>query len=374
VNDKKLTVVGPFHGPTGYDRHVRHFVRTLAAYGVAIHLIDLAKWSGIRLDPAHQDHWFESLDQPVDASTVLHFTMPHQVAVHSGKRNVNYTMFEATRIPQLFVDHHRMHDLVIVPTAACAQAWLKSGVPADKVRTCPLGVDAGRYRPGNKPLDLADKTGRSVADYRVRFLNVSEIGPRKNLLSLLRVWILSTRPGDDAILILKLGSNVPGWSVKLMFELSMMEKEIGRSRRECAPILFIDRIFSDEEMPGLFAAATHYWSMSHAEGWDQPMMEAGASGLKLIAPRHSAYETYLDDAVARMIPSREVPAVFPGGGEFNELFRGVDWWAPDEDRASEYVSAAVRGKDPGHPCASDRIRSEYTWEKATQRLMTLLFT
>jgi hypothetical protein len=51
-------------------------------------------------------------------------------------------------------------------------------------------------------------------------------------------------------------------------------------------------------MPGLFAAASHYWSMSHGEGWDQPMIEAAASGLRLIVPRHTAYLEYLDADVA----------------------------------------------------------------------------
>ena len=49
---------------------------------------------------------------------------------------------------------------------------------------------------------------------------------------------------------------------------------------------------SDEEiadMTGLMRAATHYWSMSHGEGWDLPLSKAGAMGLSLIAPRHSAY-------------------------------------------------------------------------------------
>jgi hypothetical protein len=51
-------------------------------------------------------------------------------------------------------------------------------------------------------------------------------------------------------------------------------------------------------MPGLFAAASHYWSMSHGEGRDQPMIEAAASGLRLIVPRHTAYLEYLDADVA----------------------------------------------------------------------------
>jgi hypothetical protein len=61
-------------------------------------------------------------------------------------------------------------------------------------------------------------------------------------------------------------------------------------------------------MPGLFAAASHYWSMSHGEGWDQPMIEAAASGLRLIAPRHTAYLEYLDADVAQLIPVRGTPA------------------------------------------------------------------
>lgn len=370
---KTLAVVGPFHGPTGYDRHVRHFVRRLAARDVSIQLIDLPEWSAVRLDRSQQDPWFDTLDQPVNPDTVLHFSMPHQVVAYGGKRNTNFTMFEATRIHPHWVDHHRQHNMVIVPTDACRRAWIESGVPQDKMELCPLGVDAERYRPGNEPLDLVDRHGRRIADYRVRVLNISEIGARKNLLALLRVWILVTRSMDDAILILKLGSYQPGWSVKFMLALSMMERTLGKSRQDCAPIFFTDRIFSDEDMPGLFAAATHYWSMSHGEAWDQPMMEAGASGLRLIAPKHSAYETYLDDTVARMIPSREGPADFPGGGEFPELFKGANWWTPDEDVAGQYLTHAVRGGDDDHPRAAERIRSEYTWDKATERLMTLLF-
>jgi hypothetical protein len=54
-------------------------------------------------------------------------------------------------------------------------------------------------------------------------------------------------------------------------------------------------------MPGLYAAATHYWSMTHGEGRDQPMTEAAASGLRLIAPDHTAYRTYLDPSAGTLL-------------------------------------------------------------------------
>ena len=101
----------------------------------------------------------------------------------------NYSMFEATRVPRRWVAHNLRHDLVVVPTASSRHAWLESGFPADRIRLCPLGVDPGRFRPDAEPSRLTDASGRLIRDYRVRVLNVSEPGPRKNLAALLRVWI-----------------------------------------------------------------------------------------------------------------------------------------------------------------------------------------
>ena len=41
----RLSVVGPFHGPSGYDRHTREFVRQFVALGVDVHLTQLDGWS-----------------------------------------------------------------------------------------------------------------------------------------------------------------------------------------------------------------------------------------------------------------------------------------------------------------------------------------
>ena len=72
-----------------------------------------------------------------------------------------------------------------------------------------MGVDAARFRPGIDPLELPHVRGRPVADYAVRVLNVSEIGGRKNLIGMLRVWLIATKLDDDAILIVKLTTPDP---------------------------------------------------------------------------------------------------------------------------------------------------------------------
>src|SRR5262249_1674474 len=118
----------------------------------------------------------------------------------------------------------------------------------------------------------------------------------------------------------------------------------------------------------------HYVSLSHGEGWDQPMMEAAVSGLALIAPAHSAYLTYLREEDAYLIPSPLRPARIAGrlGPEDRVFFDGVNWWHPDEDAAADIIRRVVRGTAPPKRSPKDRIAAEYTWEKAAAALLAAI--
>ena len=369
---RSLAVRGPFRGVSGHDHHTREFVRHLARQGVRLQLTDIPHWHPVKLPPDAGDPWFDQLAKPVDAAAVLHFCMPHQVRLSPGQLTVNYTMFEAARVPSDWVARGRAHDLVIVPTTSSREAWLASGYPPGRLRTCPLGVDVERFRPGAVPLPLQAPDGRPVADYRTRVLNVSEPRPRKNLVGLVRAWITATSADDDAILIVKLGPPSRQAATALFRDLAVMQQRLGRSLKAAAPVLFVDRLLTDEEMPRLFAAATHYWSMSHGEGWDQPMIEAGAAGLRLIAPRHSAYLGYLDSDVAQLIPSRSEPADAGDDPWTAPLLEGAHWWAPDEDAAGQALRNALAGRDQPAASLRDRLAAGFTWQHAATGLIEIL--
>lgn len=369
-----LRVHGPFRGPTGYDHHVRELVRAMHAQGVAIELRDVPDWIPARLPASARDPWFETLDRPTDATIVLHCCMPHQVVPGRRRTNVNLTMFEADRIPPAWVSAARDQRLIVVPTESSARAWIASGVPAHKLRICPLGIDPELYgRPVTPiPLPLREPDGGPVARRRVRFLNVSACSPRKNLPGLLRAWLLATSSADDAILILKLGRYDPGGVEAWDTQVAALQAEIGRRLEDAAPVLVVERLFSDRDMPRLYATATHYISASFGEGWDQPMVEAGASGLKLVAPDHSAYRAYLDSSTARLLPSRAVPASVPAGSEVGDLFQGANWWEPNQGEMIVAIRAAIEGRDGEQSSPRARILRELTWERSARRLLTIL--
>lgn len=370
----RLEVIGPFQGASGYDRHTRELVRQLVALGVRVQLVPLAGWS-TDLPEAHRETWFDRLSAPVEAETALHFTMPSQARPRPGRRNVNYTMFEADRIPEAWARAASGHDRIVVPTESSRSAWLASGVPPERLRISPLGVDGEFFSRASEPLPIAvGSAGRPLASFRRRFLNVADLRQRKNHLGLLRTWLAATCQEDDAVLVLKLGARHPGVLERFREDVGALLARRGAGLGSAAPVVFLAGYLTEDELRSLYHSATHYISLSRGEGWDQVMMEAAAAGLELIAPRHSAYISYLGEEDARLIPAEPVPAQLEGatGIEDRVLFDGARWWQPDEAAAAEVVRSIVRGDGPPRPPPRARLLSEYTWEKAARRLVELI--
>jgi glycosyltransferase involved in cell wall biosynthesis len=347
-------------------------VRAFVRLRIPVQLVDVPEWGTARLPAEAAETWFDTLGQPVAGEITLHFTMPHQVVPSDRPLDVNYTMFEATRIPDIWVEAGRRCALVVVPTESSRQAWLASGFPATRLVTCPLGINPETFGGPTEPLTILTQGDTPITGYRVRFLNLSELGPRKNLIGLLRTWLLATRRDDDAILLVKLGRYAPGWFESLLVDLRQVERQAGNSFDLAAPVEFLFDLLPDGDLPRLYATATHYISLSHGEGWDQPMVEAAASGLQLIAPDHSAYRDYLTPETATLIPSREIPAHFKGDPELRQLFAGATWWEPDEDAAAMAIRAAIDGTTLPRYGAKERVLGDLTWEHAARRLAGIL--
>ncbi len=371
--NRALIVTGSYKGITGHDHHTRSIVRALYQRGIKIELRDFPSWSPAKLAASQQDRWFEQLHEPVQADVDLHFCMPHQVQAAPGLRHVNYTMFEADRIPETWVKHSEQHDLIVVPTESCRQSWVLSGVPEEKVVICPLGVDTSAFAPGVQPLSVNGPAGRKAEQCRLRFLNVADGIERKNLLGLLRAWLIATSEGDDAALLLKPGFHVPESGARFFHRLHELAAAIRKPLQRAAPIFWITGALPPDAMPSLYAAATHYISMSRGEGFDLPMVEAGVSGLQLIAPRHTAYLDYLDDRIAHLIPAMPQDARMPDDPATEKLFAGALWWEPDQDKTCAIIRDIIDGRAEIKQSGRATL-SKLSWSRTAERLEQLALT
>jgi glycosyltransferase involved in cell wall biosynthesis len=368
-----VEVVGPYRGATGYDRHTRELVRHFVRLGTQVQLHQLEGWSRA-LPDGERETWFDELNKPVGAGVLLHFTMPTQARPRSGRRNVNYTMFEADRIPGSWVARAADHDCTVVPTESSRQAWIASGVPADRVRVSPLGVDAEFFGAPSPPLALATPDGRDVSGFRRRFLNVADLRPRKNHLGLLRCWIRATRADDDAVLIVKTSQAEAAIIDTFRGDVDEMQRRLGRTLADAAPVLFLPATLTNEQLRALYRSATHYISLSMGEGWDQAAMEAAAGGLQIIAPRHSAYRAWIREGEAELIDAVPVPAELEGrvGAEDRVWFNGARWWRPDEDAAADCIRRLVETGTIPRQSLHQRIARDYSWSAAASSLLRIL--
>ena len=369
---KTLRITGPCTGPTGYDNMVRSIARALVENGVQIELHDFPSWSPAKFPASMHPVFFEHCQRRIKTRFHLHFCMPQQVKPSRRCLNINYTMFEATRLSSGWVRASLKNDLTIVPTESSRQCWVCSGVPEEKVKVCPLGGDFDRFAPGVDPLEATTQDGRPINRFRLRFLNVAEFIHRKNLTGLLRAWITATTANDDAVLLLKTGFYAPGSREKFERQLRGIEETLGKRLAGAAPVVLLDAVLAPDEMPRLHAMATHYWSMSRGEGFDLPMLEAAASGLQLIAPDHSAYQEYLNPQIAFLLPVREVAAKIPDDAGLSACSAGSNWWEPDGQAAAELIRALVNGTAAPTRPARPALSSKYTWRETARRLWEII--
>ncbi len=357
-----LVVRGVFRDSSGYAYKVRQFVRHLVEAGVRVRLVDLNYGPNDDLSDDQLDPLFRSLDRPVRAKAVLSFTTPPMVERIPGLKTINYSVFEGVRIPPLWAAHSHRHDHVVVATASSRDAWLQAGHPPERIHLCPEGV-AAVPATSVVPSEIVDAAGRRLSDYPIRLLNVSDLNGRKNLTGLLRVWMRATRPDDPAALLLKIGKG-SGIARDFRALLAEVMRDTGLRLDGAAPVFLVEGKLSDAAMLRLYAAATHYWSMSHGEGWDLAAAQAGAMGCTVLAPRHSAYCAYLSDDTAHLIPSTIAPA-------FGD-YAGMDWWTPDEDAAAALLRAVIVDPLGTRRSAQQHLLDHVSWSKATERLMVLL--
>ncbi len=382
MRPQRLRIVGPFRGATGYDHHTREFARALSSLGCDVHLVDVPEWSPSRLPDDRRDPWFEDRAAPASAprpsaDATIHFLMPPQFRPEPATVNLLYTMFEAPRVPAHWALSAARADLLVVPTAssesAFTTAFAEVGRRPPRLARCPLGVDSESFRPGLSPLPLVTREGRPVADYATRFLNVSEWSARKNIDDLLRAWLRATQVGDDTVLLLKLRFFDAETRGRFLARREAIAAEVGRDWSRAAPVVLYEGLLSDADMPRVYATASHYVSVSHGEGWDQSMTEAAASGLRLIAPRHSAYLEYLDDSTATWLEARLVPAQAASDPWIGSHFEGQDWWQIDP----EALVALLRQENARPPGiaptgARARMQARYSWPRSARRLLDLI--
>jgi glycosyltransferase involved in cell wall biosynthesis len=129
-----------------------------------------------------------------------------------------------------------------------------------------------------------------------------------------------------------------------------------------------------ESMNRLYNESDCVVTLSRGEGWCMPLTEALLCEVPVIAPRSTGMAEYLDDSIAELLPTRELPAEQARtafAGTFGTVYGlpGITYHEPDVAAARRamrrlYEQPAVARKQAR--AGRQRILTRFSWESAAR--------
>jgi glycosyltransferase involved in cell wall biosynthesis len=346
MNMPALTWHSSFASFTGYSGSSLAFVLGLAARGVVVRPLYLYGADHDEQLAAGSLHpQIEALQQAplrLDAPQVV-YAPGDRFSKNSGRYRIGYTMLEADRIPQGWVEQANQLDEIWTPSAWGAEVFAESGITRP-IHVVPLGMHPARYAPG---------PARTALRERTVFVSVFEWSLRKGWDVLLRAYRAAFRPNDPVVLVLKIDHRAPGNPLP---ELAALLPD------PSPPVaLLYNQALSSERMAELYQSADCFVLPSRGEGWGMPILEAMACGVPAIATNWSAPTTFVNTRNGYPLPYQLVPA-----DPSHRYLRGARWAEPDQDAlvdllrqvAADPTARAARGRQ----AAQDALA--WTWDHA----------
>lgn len=323
----------------------------------------------------------EKIDEPFDIA--VHFVTPTHFRPISGVRNLIFTMFECTTLPESWVAPINAADIIVVPCKNNRDLF--RNYTTKPVEICPLGFDPTlfTYKARTEP----------KRDEAFRFLWVGAPSIRKGLLLLTRLWVATLRQGKLPInweLIMKTSDAEQGEQVvKYKLGMNMTEGEEGkgvidfcdsRSLPPEAPdlpgITIDTRNYFDQELIDLYHSAHALILPSLGEGWGLTLCEGMATGLPCIWTHWGGPRDFADETIGYPLnkywfnPLDVILKVDKKGNVIKHHTAVV----PDPKEIlhhmmriyENYPLALEKGRR-----ASERMHGQYTWAQAAARFVEI---
>lgn len=311
-------------GHTGYNIHARNFFKELnSLIPVSVRNWTIGPtWKGYASDEPHNDEpylddtlkrmlteqtlgtdnghqdfplytkWQHKLDEPVINIVLNDNRHPYFDQDFRGY-SIAYNVWETTRQPDDFFNKLKKFDQVWVPSEWQKQCTIEQGIPADRVKVVPEGVDIDRF----KPIDLNEETGPKTT----KFLVVGRWEYRKATREIIESF-LKAFPNDQTVeLYLKVDNPFASDG------LTSTEQRLDKFKLTDPRIKIVNQQ-SQEEYVELLQSCDVFVSCSRGEGWNLPLIEAMACGIPAI---YSSWGAQLEFANGHGLPVKikeEIPA------------------------------------------------------------------
>ncbi|MDX6555711.1 MAG: hypothetical protein QOD86_1906, partial [Miltoncostaeaceae bacterium] len=253
--------------------------RALAAAGHEVHL--LAPGDAALALPAVgvAQQWPPRFEPPSDGPFVL------------------YQPWEFGRVPAAWVERIRAGvDEVWTLSHSVRDAFVRSGVPLERVHVVPAGVDLDRFTPAGPRRPLPTTKGTVL-------LFVGGALRRKGVDLLLEAYGRAFDAADDVCLVVK------AFGGKGVYQGLTLDDEIAafRARPGAPELVLLDDDVPYDELPALYRAVDAVVQPYRAEGFCLPALEALACGRPVVVPSGGPTDDFVTERCAWLLPVRTAP-------------------------------------------------------------------
>jgi glycosyltransferase involved in cell wall biosynthesis len=255
---------------------------------------------------------------------------------------------------------------LLAPSNWSKQGFIRRGVPEQAVAVVPLGFDPAIFRPATRERRMQIRRDLGFLPEDFIFLHAGAMTSNKGLRFLLPAFAELLRVRPHARLVLKGADGL--YPSRMHMESQLAEMAPGMAQSVLGRLIYMDGQLSFTDMARLYQASDCYVSSYVAEGFNMPVLEAGACGLPVICTAGGPTDDFVTADFALRIRSSlqtlGVPDQPAAKGLIPELPHLLQLMLRMTDDAAFRASA----REAGPKWMAER----FTWSKVVDRLLPVL--
>ena len=280
---------------------------------------------------------------------------------HFRGTNIQWVVFESTRVPPNIMSTMLTADVVWVPSAWGRDVLIQNGLDPARCDVVPEGVDTDQFHPWYPPVDDV-----------FRYLLIGKYERRKSITETIDAWAQVF--GNDPTFELSIKTN------HIMNHEENKQKITEHVRRlELTNVNVWYGNLPTTEMSLLYQRHDVFVLPTKGEGWGLPLIEAAAAGLPIITTMWSGNTEFLNPIKNSVVPVEYdmVPIDCP---EYQLFYptEDKDWGTWAQPRPESIAQALLYACDffpklkTNATANSDIIRRNFSWAQCANTAMKML--
>jgi len=379
----KVYAHASYVGNTGYNNHTRDFFRELSKHvDLKVRNFTIGKeWNWPSDEPHNGELYLNDIDKKLlieqtlwtnkDTGERSDFSIYKNYS-NEFKHNVNlvleetnhhyfydkyigpkiaYNVWESTLQPEHFFNKLKEYDQIWVPSQWQAECTIAQGMPVDKVKVVPEGVDVNTFYPED-PVTKLD-----YVDGRFKFILFGRWDYRKSTKEIIETFLKEFKPDEPVDLIVSIDNPFSGDGHKT-------------TEDRLQAYGFTDERIKVKHFPSREDYITYmknghvFLSCARSEGWNLPLIEAMACGTPAI---YSECCAQMEFAKGKGLPVKvlgERPALDANYNHFNSVVG--NYYEPDFEDLARVMRDAFKNYTDHKKRAfyeAKLIHRDFNWER-----------